>query len=385
MKNKIYPYLVLIACALLIATTFGFVNIQGLFFDSIANDLEVGVGTVSMYVTIVHIIGAIFGPIGVNLRQKYSIRTILIITGIFVVGAYALLPLTNNIYLTYMCAFFMGVGQGIYGHTMVVELMNKWFEKSGTFIGIALSFSGLFGSVFSPIIVNRIIKMGWRKAYYIFAIILAIVLIYSILVINDKPTNNKTSKTKQKIKLSKQLKLIALFYLVGGSISSMGHYLLGYSTSIGLTLEQGAILTSAMNIGNLTLKLVFGYLSDKIGGLKTAIVNFICISIGCITLLICPSNLLTILTIGTILLGSSYGAANVVTQGLCKDLFGRENVSANYANLSVLSSISAFSTTAIGYVYDLTNSYRTSIIGLQALFVVAILLVLIAFKKDKTK
>lgn len=385
MKNKIYPYLVLIACALLIATTFGFVNIQGLFFDSIANDLQIGVGSVSMYVTIVHIIGAVFGPIGVNLRQRYSIRSILIITGIFVIGAYALLPQATNIYLIYMCAFFMGIGQGIYGHTMVVELMNRWFEKSGTFIGIALSFSGLFGSVFSPIIVNRIINMGWRKAYYIFAIILAIVLIYSILVINDKPTNNKTNNTKQKIQLSKQLKLIALFYLVGGSISSLGHYLLGYSTSIGLSLEQGAVLTSAMNIGNLTLKLVFGYLSDKIGGLKTAIVNFICISIGCITLLICPSNMLTILTIGTILLGSSYGAANVVTQGLCKDLFGRENVSTNYANLSVLSSISAFSTTAIGYVYDLTNSYRTSIIGLQALFVVAILLVLIAFKKDKTK
>ena len=388
MKKRIYPYLVLIACALLIAVTFGFVNIQGLFFDSISADLGVGKGSVALYVTIVHIFGALFGPIGVKLRTKYSIRKILIVTGIFVVGAYSQIPSANTIWQLYICAFFMGVGQGIYGHTMVIELINNHFEKSGTFTGIALSFSGVFGSLFSPIIVNRIVNMGWRKAYYIFAIILTVVLLYSIIVIDNKPKqiqDLKENKNSNINTLCKETIFISVFYLVAGSISSLGNYMLGYSTDVGLTMSQGALLSSVMNVGNLILKLVFGFLCDAVGGFKTALISYACISIGCLTLSFCPTSLFPIIVFATALLGSSYAAANVVIQGLCKSLFGRENVSVYYASISTLSFISAFSSTGIGYVYDVTGSYKPSIIGLEILFTIAIILVVIAFKGKSNK
>lgn len=190
-KNKIYPYLVLIACAGLVAGTYGLVNIQGLFFDSISEDLKVSKAATAMYVTIIHMSGALFAPIGVSLRNKYSIRKILIVSGLLVIGALCTIPYSNSIYLIYICAFVIGIGQGIYGHTMAVELMHKWFVKASTFISIVLCASGLFGTVFSPIIVNAIITFGWRKAYYIFSIFLIIILMYSIIVIEDKPNKDE--------------------------------------------------------------------------------------------------------------------------------------------------------------------------------------------------
>lgn len=378
-KKKIYPYLVLIACAGLVAGTYGLVNIQGLFFDSISEDLNIGKGMTAIYVTIIHISGALFAPVGVKLRNKFSIRFILLVTGIFVVSALCLIPLSHSIYLIYVLAFIVGAGQGIYGHAMAVELINKWFKKAATFVSIALCASGIFGTVFSPIIVNSIIASGWRKAYYIFAIFLAVVLLYSIITIEDKPEKNKEIVKKEETKqICRETIILSFFSLLGSSISAIGGYLLGYSSEIGISMANGALLSSAISMGNLVLKLVFGVLCDFIGGLKTSFIAIVFVSIGATILVVSPSNIV-ILTIGAFLLGAAFSASGVLTSSMCAELFGKENVSKYYATITSLAVINSFSSTVIGFVYDISGSYKPSIAGFSIAICISLLLVKYVF------
>lgn len=386
MKKKIYKYLVLIACAGLVAATYGLVNIQGLFFDSISEDLNIGKGMTAIYVTIIHISGALFAPLGVSLRRKFPIRYILAISGLLVVGALCIIPMANSIYLIYICAFIVGTGQGIYGHAMAVELINKWFTKASTFVSIALCASGVFGTVFSPIIVNSIINSGWRKAYYIFPYFLVVVLVYSIFVINDKPDeedNNDDQNGQEKI-ICKETIFLSFFSLLGSSVAALGGYMLGYSGEIGISMSDGALLSSAMSMGNLLLKLLFGVLCDIIGGFKTSIVGVSLISIGAIILVLTPSNV-SLLIFGAFLLGASYSASGVLTSAICKELFGKKNVSKYYATITSLAVINSFSSTVIGFIYDTSGSYKPSIMGFTIAICVSLILVKLAFITKKKK
>ena len=381
-KRKIYPYLLLIACAGLVAGTYGLVNIQGLFFDSISKDLNIGKGTTAMYVTIIHMSGALFAPIGVDLRDKYSIRKILFVSGALVVGALCTIPKCSSIYIIYICAIVVGIGQGIYGHAMAVELIHKWFDKPSTFVSLALCASGLFGTVFSPIIVDAIISFGWRKAYYIFAIFLIIVLIYSIIVIEDGPNEVIIQNAQQEKNICKETIFLSFFSLLGSSIASLGGYLLSYSSEIGISMSEGALLTSAMSMGNLILKLVFGVLCDIIGGYKTSLIGVSFIVIGAIILVLSSTNV-TLLIFGAFLLGASYSVSGVLTSAICKELFGKQNVSKYYATITSLAIINSLSSTLIGFAYDASGSYKPSIISLTCAICVSLLLIRLVYSARK--
>lgn len=361
--------------------TFGFINTQGLFFDSMVADLNVGRGTLSFYVTINFLVAAILAPtLGTKLRDKYNIKTILAISSIIMLAFYLLVPLFKNVYLFYLFGFFFGATTGIFGNTMVVPLLNEWFEKAGTPIGIALAFSGVFAMFYSPIAVNLIDKYGWRKAYYSYALIFFIIMLYSIIVISNKDEEKRITQRKEKSPLNKELLLLFGFYIGGGFITSFANYMLSYSLSIGLTSTQGSYLVSSVAAGNLLLKIFFGILIDKFGGINAAFVNAGIIFIGLIGMLLSNANMYILLIIFAFCIGGSYASTNVVTQAICADLFGKENVGKTYATLSAGSIISSFGTTIFGLIYDITNSYYFAIILFLIFFVLGIILLFIDYR-----
>lgn len=386
-KKSLYPYLILIASCGLVGITFGVSNTQGLFFESMCEDLGVGKGALSFYVTLCILIAApLSSSICPRIRKKYPIRLVLATVGGIVFAFMLLVPTFKNLYLFYLYGLVLGAGIGFYGHTLAVEILNNWFEKSGTVCGVAMAASGIFGMLFSPLAVSLIDAYGWRKAYYSYAVIFFIIMAYILIVIrkspNEKQVEDKPAE-KEKSIINKDTLMLSLFYLGGDSMTAIGTYILPYALTLGLSSSQGAIMSTCLNAGNLVLKLLIGYLSDKIGGLKAAIINFIFVTIGVISLLLCKSDMYTILLVGTFLLGSCYGASNVTLQGVCKELYGRDGVAKHYASLSIFGLISSFSTTLIGYSYDVLKTYRYAIIFIEALLAIGTLLIIILYRKKK--
>ncbi|GEM_PF-4942409 len=382
-KTGYYPYLILIACCGLMAATYGFFNTQGLYLDAISAELNVGRGTVSFSSTLTLIVSAVAAPtVAIKLRSKYSIRPVLIVSGILTILMHLAVTMFPSVVTLYLYGMIFGLTMAVYGNTFVVEMLNSWFEKSGTATGIAMSVSGVFGMFYAPFATSLIEKYGWRNAYYSYAVILLLIMSYAVIVIRNKDYTVPAEAEKKEKVFNKALLLLALYFIAGASFTSFGNYIASYGVSIGFTLSQGAILSSTISIGNLVLKLIFGYLTDRIGGYRTALINFLAIVAGIVVLLAGGNNYI-IAIVACFLIGSCYATSNVISRGLCRDLFGKEQLGIYYATLNVFSAVQAFSYTFVGSVYDRCGSYIPAVYILLLLLVIGFILVTVDFRQKK--
>ncbi len=399
MKNKIYPWLVLAACCGLITITFGLNNVTGLFFVHMAADLNCGIGSVSLFLSLILIMSGITGPIAAKVRKKVNVRTTIIACFIACLACYYGVYKADALWKLYLYAIVIGICGGTYGSTLVVELINNWFAKmSGTALGIALAFSGVSGAVLSPIISAMIVNKGWRLTFLlVFCSILIFFIALALIIIRSKPEelnlsrygetadSKNANQEKKEVKVNifcKEFFMICGFVTVGAMVTSMGAHMSGFSNSIGLSSGQAALLVSAVMVGNLLFKVFFGIVADSKGGKITAILTYICSLAALVMFFLLPSRFFILLFFAAYLLGTSYSAGNVITQACCQDIFGSEKASFYYAymNLSILC-LGASSTTIIGYIFDFTGSYKPALVGLGVILTITFLLLMKVYQE----
>ena len=86
----------------------------------------------------------------------------------------------TDIAVFYLGGTFLGIGLSWCTTTMVSYLVGKWYpEKRGTITGFALCANGVGGAVAAQIVTPMIYEQGnpfgYRNAYYLVAILLAVV------------------------------------------------------------------------------------------------------------------------------------------------------------------------------------------------------------------
>ena len=401
MKKTSYHWLVLICCCGLITITFGLNNITGLFFTSIAADLGCGIGQASMFLSVVNIVSGFAGPYCAMLRKKVNLRLTMLAGLILAICCYVGVYFAHSIYLLYFYAAVIGICNGLYGSTLVVELINNWFEKmNSTAVGIAMAFSGVAGAVLSPIMTSLIANKGWRISYLMaFSLLVIIFLVPSLFILRSTPKElgmsrfgeeekgiiDDQAKEKQKVKVfCPEMLLIALFPVVGACITSIGAHMAVYASTIGLTEAKGAVLVSTIMCGNLSSKVLLGLISDRFGPKISVFLTFVLTIGGLVILLLVPSSIFILLIAGAFIMGFSYAAGNVIAQGLCQIMFGKEQSADYFAWLNVpILCVSALNTSLIGFVYDACGSYKPSIIVLGSLFILSYILVLAAYKRKR--
>ena len=177
MKQKFsFRYiLILLGMCGLLATNVGLcTNVAGLFFTPIAEDFGVLTGSVSMTLTICNLVFAVAGLLAPKVIKETSFRTILIAATVLVAGSTALMSMCNNIVLLYILNAIRGFAGGLTGFVLVTTVINSWFvDFNGLATSIAMSFSGIAGAVFSPIVSGIIQANGWRTGYLFIALVKA--------------------------------------------------------------------------------------------------------------------------------------------------------------------------------------------------------------------
>ena len=238
-----------------------------------------------------------------------------------------------------------------------------------------MSFSGLSGAIFSPLLSLWISQYGWQNAYIFMAICIVVLTIPAILYPwTLKPEDSQLlpyglkDKTQQILKTEKSnfhiftLSFVSMCILtvLHTSITGISQHLSGLATSLGFTSAIGATLMSLTMIGNISTKLIIGFLSDLLNPIK-ACVLMILINIISLLLLIVGMNTLQlpILLIASFIFGSIYSVGAVGIPLLTRYFFGIENYSMAYSKVGFLTNVgSSLSLTLIGYLYDFTLTYH---------------------------
>ncbi|MDZ7835212.1 MAG: MFS transporter [Alkalibacterium sp.] len=174
-------------------------------------------------------------------------------------------------------------------------IVNNWFEKKkGLAMSLSFGFSGIAGAIFSPIFTFLISRVGWEMSFVamgILMILLALPAIFYRYTLDpaeegllpyghdeSEEERNRLIKQPNWINFSfTNIAFILIFVIAFShtSIAGISQHLPGYAESNLLSEQVGGIMLSAVMIGNITFKLIFGSLSDYLGVVKASAIMLV--------------------------------------------------------------------------------------------------------------
>ena len=377
MENKKH-WIVLAVCCGLAASSIGVsINSSGVFYTPVSESLGIMRGTFSMHMTIFSLVtamGALFIP---RIMKKVPYKILLSVSVGIAVFATGAMAYARTIPVFYILGAVRGLSTGMFSIVPLTMIVNNWFEKKhGLATSVVFGFSGLAGSICSPILSGCIETMGWQTGYLIKAAILLALCLPAVIYpfhinpqkdgllpygFEEKKATVSLSHTSSFHFMTTAFISFFIFGLLCSCITSITQHLPGYGESIGYNVSLGATLLSAGMIGNIVSKLIIGVLSDAIGAVKATITMIIANVIGIILLMMGSSSWLLIL--GAFLFGSCYSIGAVSLPLLTKSFFGVEHYATVFPTISFASNLgAAISLSMVGYIYDFFGSYMYAFI-----------------------
>ena len=392
--------LVLIAVCGMAAASMGMLtNVSGVFFSPIAEEMDVGRGSVSMTLTISNVVFAIGGMVAARIVRSPNFKRLTIISAIIFAGCTVLLAICHSLFGLYLFNAIRGFAAGIVGIVTVTMIITNWYyTNTGLITSIAMGFSGISGAVFSPILSAIIEKAGWRMAYVVDGIIIFLMFVPAIVfpiafraedmdldLMGYTPDDGSAATATARVEAASEVKrnvlMIAFFFaFLVAVISAFPQHMPGVASSYGFAASVGSGMLSAALVANTGGKLLFGALSDKIGGKRTTIIYSTVFTIGAIMML--TVRISGMMIPAAVLFGAAYSLATMSVVMVCRDAFGVANYPKTYPKVSMIMSVmNALGTSIHGYIYDWSGAYNISLIICAVVGVLAILTTLTIYRK----
>ena len=404
MKKIHYGWWIVLACCAITCCNGIIMQATVNFYGPVATELGVGIGKLTIYVTIMSLTMALLYPVVGNFLEKH-LKPILLFGGVIQYVALALMGTFHSVYQFWFAGLLLGIGSSITMVMAVPILVNMWFvEKRGLALGLAFSFNGIAAAVFSMVAGYGITLWGWRTAYFVLAICGLITYIPAILLLIKTPqqkgmqpygavavseTVGEIRNTNNGMTLSQALKHPAFYCMllcaaVLAAASSEASQVSAFSTGhFGLSVEAAAGVVAIYSIGNMIGNVIMGTIDDKIGHGKTLILAIgITIAVQAILLTITAGSVL--LTPAVFVLGFVLTIYSVLLPGMASEIFGEKDYSRIWAYIMSAGSIcGAIIIPTYGTIFDKTGSYSGVFVLVAALSIICIISGIAALKLAK--
>lgn len=377
--NTKQPWIVLVMACFLSSASIGFIlNMVGLFYIPVSEDLGILTGEFALHFTICAIAIAVFSLTVPSLFKMIGMKATMSIGVALAFIGTAGMAFTESLGIFYILGGIRGAGAALFSIVPLTILINNWFDKkTGLSLSIMNAFGGIIGVVFSPIMTWFITSFGWKNAFIFngFLIILfalpALIYPYSlnprdsgyapygyINTLNE--TNHSTGLNRDNVSKFSFTNLafitLLIFSILHASIVGVTSHLPAFGESIGMAPQSAALLMSSLMLGNIVFKLAMGQLADMVGVVK-ATVTLIAINAVGILLLIFSRNIF-LLNVGAFLFGSVYAVVSITFSMLGTKYFGRVVSNRIFPIISFALNIgTALAVSGVGYIYDFTGSY----------------------------
>ena len=378
-RERYYAFAVLAACCFILGLVMGMgTNCNGVFMQPVSKELDVGIGDVSGYVTLLGIAYALFSPVVGRLINRVDIRKIMS-TGAFVTTlGFMLLSVTKSLWQFYLGGMIVGIGVSMCAFLSTTVIINNWFFKSiGLVTGIMMSASSLVGIIMNPMLNVVISDFGWRSAYRLIGALILLVqpVIWGVISMypsqknalrwgsapesapSGKPEGKKEISFGQMLKYKHFLLTIGFVFCSSFTVNHLNHFQ-SVATSNGFTPAVGAAMISFGMAGEFIGKMSIGYLSDRLGIFKAGCIVAFSALCGVTGLFFISGQpeifpMLCALAYGPVVAMGSVGYSLIA-----RNMFGKELYPLFYPYMGMTSTL-AFSIgfPLIGYIYDGCGSY----------------------------
>src|SRR3954468_11373743 len=250
---------------------------------------------------------------------------------------------------------------------------SLWFNKRrGIAVAIAISGNYVAGALWPPILQHFFDHSGWRATYIGVGIFCIVVMLPLAWMLRKRPpalapttVGSPGHKPAMPLGLSPNVFLVLLS--IAGlaccvAMSMPQVHMVAYCTDLGYGAQRGAEIISVMLAFGIVSRLAFGWVSDRIGGLRTLLVGSALQ--GTALLLYLPFDGLLSLYIVSALFGLFQGGLVPAYPIIVREFFPPREAGAKVAIVLTATLLGmALGGWLSGAIFDLTGSYRAAFIN----------------------
>jgi len=320
-----------------------------------------------------------------TISKKASVRiNIYIAAFMFLLGFFIASKTTSLIMLYIGYGVLCGLASGL-TYNSVMSTMTKWFpERQGFISGVLLMGFGfgsmIIGSAYTAI--TPYMAKGWHTSFLYLGIILAaILLIGSFFFVepdNDfvPPSIPKAKKSKNReqgldltpAQMVKRRSFI-LYFIWSTLLSAAGLALISQANPFAQQIGAGinastiAFVVGLISICNGIGRVIFGAMFDAKGRWLTMfVINVAFILSTGILILSVISNSFTLVIVGFIAIGFSYGGVTPTNSAFINAFYGTKNYPVNFSIVMLALMFASFGGTIAGALYDASGSYLSTLL-----------------------
>ena len=411
-KQKLhYAWIVMIAAICLKIGEGAIGASVGNFVTPVVSDLGCLVSQFTLFMSIDAMGMALFYTTAAKWISTKRVGIVMGVAVVLEVIGLAMMSTYNKVWMFYFSGALIGSAGAFTGFVAIPILINMWFKKkSGTVLGIVMGVSSAAGLVFGQLSAWLITQYGWRQAYLILAIILAVFAVLPVFLLIKSPaeagvepygaeeialeeTKAETPIADSSYGLSRKEALryvpfwlswiVCVCYSYACSIPG---YIANCATmELGQTIQFGATASTFCSLGCIIASVATGHINDKFGVKAGMAWGALFNILGFGTILLGFKNPGLLLP-GAFLVGIGGSMYTVQAPLLARNVVGEKHYSEVWSMMMVVNSLigGGFAFT-IGWFYDFGHTYRGAFILGPVLYIVALILGVIAINQTKNK
>ena len=352
----------------------------------IGETLNVGMGTVTTYYSVMVAVSTLSVPVVGQLLGKLGARRMIGAAALWGAFCMGLFSLCRGMWMFYVCGALMGLLGSTAANLMANVVLQTYYTttQAAGMIGIVMAGSGVGSVVFSTLVPAVLEAADWRMAYRALGVTWFGLLACAFLLVGKaRPMEEKRETTAVSSGMTRKeaLRSPVLYVLLADVlIMDLGFTLMQHFPMVlaeqGYTAAGAAAVISFFSAVLTVGKIGQGILYSKVGVKKGSIPMFFLYVLAflllCIPGMAYPAFFCLALGMGTL---------TTLVPLISKVIFGQREYAAIYSIVSMSMSIGTFvGTPCWGLLYDLTGSYRGGFLVMAALLAAAFLLQNLALK-----
>jgi MFS family permease len=318
-----------------------------------------------------------FGFAGIamgRLSDRFGIMVPVIVGAIAMALGYAAAGASGSLgQYTLAQGLLIGVGSSATFAPLLAHV-SMWFDRRrGAAVGIFASGNYLAGAVWPPIVQHLIEAIGWRQTYYVIAVFCVATMVPLALWLKRPPPiivmepsgARRAPAAVQQLGISPRA--LQTLLIVAGlaccvAMSMPQVHLVAYCGDLGYGPARGAQMLSLMLASGIVSRLAFGFICDRIGGLRTLLVGSALQ--GTALLLFLPFDDLVSLYVISALFGLFQGGIVPSYAIIVREFFSPREAGARVGAVIMATLFGmALGGWMSGVIFDLTGSYKAAFVN----------------------
>lgn len=381
-KEIHYGWFIVGAAFLIMAAGWGILyNCSSLFIEPISSDLGFSRSQINATMTIRAASQMVISLLAGKIFRRFDLIRLMKTASLVLVLSFFMYSLATPLWIFYLIALVSSVALTLISILPLSIILSNWFDQGrGTALGIAFMGSGVGGMIFSALTGIWIEGYGWRVAYQILALLMALLVIpcvFFVLKVHPKDKGltpygmtaaseaGRLQGDHDGITLHEAMRSprfwilnlcgILLLIVINALMMNVAPHLTQIGYSITFSANVVALIMGSLAVG----KVILGKLFDRIGIRGTTLIA--CLSclfslIGLVYAQYTPALVIVVLFVGV---GSAH--ATLANSVLTLELFGRKDYNAILGFLTAIAAIgSMISPMITGLLYDMSGDYYSS-------------------------